>query len=652
MLTFGASETTKTFQVQILGNAVVGGSKTVPLLLSAPGGGASLGSPSTATLTIKNTDEGGSLKFSASSYTVAEDAGSALIAVTRSGGAGSGVTVQVVAADGTAKLNTDYGPPSVGTLTFAANETSKTLTVPILANPTAANSRALTLALKAPGGGASVVSPSAVALTITKAGIRFSATAYTANEGSTATVTVVRKQTTPATVMYRTQDASATAPDDYTAIAPTVLSFASGHTSKTFTVAVHNSAKTTNRQLQLTLSAAAGEALGEPSQATLTILDKQVPDLQLATFAPPPTALVGKPFAVPSTVQNVSAATAGASTLRFVLSANGTLGDRDDVILGARAVGSLAGGATSAATTTLTIPATTAPGTYALFAVVDALNVVAEQDETNNVGQALLTVVARIPKISGLSGDLTQSACTSALRDGQLAAQATLARSNQTGTSLTGTLTITFPLSSGLRISGPVQATVSPDGTLGGTFAYKMTQGSTTLATGTGTLGGSVNAAATTMSLVLTGTHATGETCNFTADLEGPVTPIGFLTFQHDTRVGDLETTDGSFVATPNFPLTIDRNRTLFDVAMDSGFPNPAAVAFVDPNQSASPAATLTQLTPNAAEYAGSWVPGTASGSSTARARTTTSRCLIPTLRTGWSCPFLCSRRSMDLSNK
>ena len=321
-------------------------------------------------------------------------------------------------------------------------------------------------------------------------------------------------------------------------------------------------------------------------------------------------ALIGKSFAVPNTVRNVSAATAGASTLRFVLSANGTLGD-DDPVLAIRAVGSLVGGSTSAATTTLTIPAATAPGVYTLFAVVDALNVVTEQDESNNVRQAPLIVVANVQKTFSLSGDLTESGCTSSLRDGQLAAQGTLALSSQAGTSLAGILVIIFPLATGLKISGPVQAMVSSNGTLGGTFTYTMAQGSTTIGTGTGTIAGSVNAGGTTMSVTLTGTHATGETCDFTAEIEAPITPIGFLAFQGDTRAGNLEAADGSFVATPHFPLTIDRNRMLFDVALDSGFPNPAAVAFVDPNQSASPAATLTQLAPSAAEYAGSWVSGT-----------------------------------------
>ena len=136
------------------------------------------------------------LRFSASSYTVPETAGLATISVSRAGGVASAVTVQLVAVDGTAKLGTDYGPPSVTSLTFAANETAQTVTVPILVNPIAASARALTLRLLNPGGGGSLASPSTATLNITKVGIRFSASAYAVTEGpGSATITVNRAGT-------------------------------------------------------------------------------------------------------------------------------------------------------------------------------------------------------------------------------------------------------------------------------------------------------------------------------------------------------------------------------------------------------------------------------------------------------------------------
>ena len=288
LLAFDMNQTSRTFQVQTFGNTVVDAARTVQLLLSNPAGGATMGTPSAAMLTLTNDDSGGGFRFSASSYTVPETAGLATISVSRAGGVASAVTVQLVAVDGTAKLGADYGPPSVTSLTFAANETAQTVTVPILVNPIAAGARALTLKLLNPGGGGSLASPSTATLNITKVGIRFSASAYAVTEGpGSATITVNRAGTASGvTVQIQTQDDPAVAPADYTAILPPqTLTFSSGQTSKTVTVAIaNNPAIATNRQLRLLLSNANGESLGTPAQAMLTILDKQTPDLQLSAL--------------------------------------------------------------------------------------------------------------------------------------------------------------------------------------------------------------------------------------------------------------------------------------------------------------------------------------------------------------------------------
>src|SRR5262249_46145453 len=47
----------KTFSIPILNDTLVEGDETVGLVISAPGGGATLASPSTATLTIKDADQ-------------------------------------------------------------------------------------------------------------------------------------------------------------------------------------------------------------------------------------------------------------------------------------------------------------------------------------------------------------------------------------------------------------------------------------------------------------------------------------------------------------------------------------------------------------------------------------------------------------------
>ena len=614
-LTFGANETSKTFNVYSLGNSVADDpNKTVQLILSDPTGGATLTTPNTATLTLTNDDSGGGLRFSASSYSVPESASVATLTVTRSGGVASGVSVQVAAVDGSAKAGLDYGAPTPSTLTFAAGETSKTVDVPIVANPLAGTSRSLTVKLQNPGGGGTLGSPSTATLTLTKVGIRFSQPTYTVNEGSgSATITVNRLGTTGGvTVQVQTLDDSAVAPVDYAAVNQTVT-FSKNETSKALSVSIaNNPAKPKNRSLRVRLLNAAGEALGEPQVATLLILDKDQAELQLTAFAPPAVGLAGKTISVPNTVRNLSARSAPTSSVKFVLSKSGSL----DVVLGTRSVGGLGAGATSATTTTLTIPSATTAGQYTLVASIVLTNASLEQNEADNTVSAPLTVVADVARTFGVSGVLTTDGCTSPPRNGRAVVLGSVAFASQAGGSATGTLTLTFPLAAGLQTSGPIQVIVDTTGHVNGTYSYTTKQGSTTLSSGTGTIAGTVNGAV--LEVDVTGQSASGETCDFTGWLAAPATPIGFMGFQHDVTVGPLQATDGVFVATPAFPTSIARYRVLFEVAGDTAsFPAPSTVLFTGPPGSQladTGGAELAQLVSNAAEYHSPWVtsPSTA----------------------------------------
>src|SRR5690349_12991738 len=71
------------------------------------------------------------VQFSAPAYSIAEDAGTALISVIRRGDTNNLVTVRYTSSDGTAVAGKNYLAQS-GTLTFAAGETSKTVSITIL----------------------------------------------------------------------------------------------------------------------------------------------------------------------------------------------------------------------------------------------------------------------------------------------------------------------------------------------------------------------------------------------------------------------------------------------------------------------------------------------------------------------------------------
>lgn len=117
------------------------------------------------------------------------------------------------------------------------------------------------------------------------------------------------------------------------------------------------------------------------------------PDLIISAFAAPSTAVVGGTMTVTDTTQNAGGGAAPASTTEFYLSTNLTR-DPSDVLIGSRAVRSLAAGAINSGSSVLTIPAATAPGTYFIIAAADGPNAIVESSETNNTRALGIRVVA------------------------------------------------------------------------------------------------------------------------------------------------------------------------------------------------------------------------------------------------------------------
>jgi len=106
-----------------------------------------------------------SLQFNATNYAVNEGAGSAVIEVTRIGSSLGATTVNYATSDGTASNRTDYITSS-GTLQFAAGDTIKAFTVPIVDDLYVEGNETLNLTLSEPAGGAFPGSPSTATLTI------------------------------------------------------------------------------------------------------------------------------------------------------------------------------------------------------------------------------------------------------------------------------------------------------------------------------------------------------------------------------------------------------------------------------------------------------------------------------------------------------
>jgi glucose/arabinose dehydrogenase len=166
-LNFANGETTKTFSIAILNDTLIEGNETINLTLSNPTGGATLGSPNTAVLTIQDDDVAhpGTLQFSNATYAITENGGLATITVTRTGGSDGSVTVNYATSNGSATAGADYTAAS-GTLTFANGEITKTFTVAIINDSLPENPETVILTLSNPTGGATLGTPATATLTI------------------------------------------------------------------------------------------------------------------------------------------------------------------------------------------------------------------------------------------------------------------------------------------------------------------------------------------------------------------------------------------------------------------------------------------------------------------------------------------------------
>jgi hypothetical protein len=260
------------------------GTKSFSVALSSPSGGATLSTPSTATVGITGDAPApvGTLQLSASSYAVDQNSGAVTVPLDRTGGSSGAVSVAYSTVSGTAIAGTDFTTTD-GTLSWADGDTSsKTLSIPISNATPFSASKSFSVALSAPTGGATLGSPKSANVNIagdaapTVGSLALSASSYTANQTSGAvTVSVNRTggSSGAVSVAYATTNGSAVAGTDFTATTGT-LSWASGDTAvKTLSVPISNAspfAGTKSFTVGLA-SPTGGATLGTPVSAGVTI---------------------------------------------------------------------------------------------------------------------------------------------------------------------------------------------------------------------------------------------------------------------------------------------------------------------------------------------------------------------------------------------
>ncbi|WPC40213.1 Calx-beta domain-containing protein [Clostridium sp. JS66] len=221
------------------------------------------------------------LQFNPATYAVNENAASIALTVTRTGDTSGPLTVDYATSNVTATAGSDYTATS-GTLAFAAGETSKTITVPILDDAVYEGNETFKISLSNPSTGIIAVNSATVTITDDEnppAQVGFNPVSYSVAENDgTANITVVRSgdTTSAVSVDYATNDNTALTGSDYTAVSGT-LSFASGETSKTINIPIlDDTTHESSESFKVSLSNPTGGGVLTNTTATVNITDNDL----------------------------------------------------------------------------------------------------------------------------------------------------------------------------------------------------------------------------------------------------------------------------------------------------------------------------------------------------------------------------------------
>ncbi|NCT62651.1 MAG: hypothetical protein GPJ03_06150, partial [Microcystis aeruginosa G13-01] len=334
---FTPGETSQTIVIPIVNDAIYEPDETINLTLTNPTGGATLGSQTTATLTILDNDppQQGILAFSQSSYSINEN-GTAVTQVTvmRSGGSDGEVSATINLFNGSATAPSDYNSSPI-IVNFANGETSKTVVIPIVNDTVYEANETINLTLTNPTGGAIIRGQNTAVVTIVNDDIElnFSSRTYNAGENGVpaAQVTVNRAGITsvPVGVTLLLRNGTATAPDDYLDT-PIAVTFAPGETSKTVTLPIVDDEQLeANETILLSLTDPTnGATLGSQATASLTIASDDLPDLVVSNIVAPTNTQSGKSIEITWTLKNQGNADASGTWTDYVyLSNDATIGN-------------------------------------------------------------------------------------------------------------------------------------------------------------------------------------------------------------------------------------------------------------------------------------------------------------------------------------
>ena len=297
-VTFNAADTTKDITIPITDDALDEGDETLTVTIASPDllnlENFPLGN-ATTTVTIKDNDAPPSVSIADADAVTEGDSGATDMTFTVSLDAASGQSVTVdyaVAASSTATTNTDFTGGS-GTLTFAAGETSQSITVSVTGDELDEEDETVVIELSNAGNATLGTSTATGTITDDDAPPALSVAAPDAvTEGDSGatdlifTVSLGAASSREVTVDYAVDDdtSTAVAGSDFTELSGT-LTFTAGQTSQPITVSVTGDELDEEDETVVIELSNAGNASIGTATATGTITDDDASP-ELATLAP------------------------------------------------------------------------------------------------------------------------------------------------------------------------------------------------------------------------------------------------------------------------------------------------------------------------------------------------------------------------------
>ena len=280
---FAPGETTKTVPIHIINDSLVEPAEAFTVQLQNPVGATLINSLGNVTIIDDDSDATSVYAFDPPSVTVREDAGNAVLTVVRGTSAGSAI-VRFDTQSNTASANSDYASLS-GAVEFAAGETRKTISIPILDDSIPEPTESFFVRLLSPLG--DVMSTSIVTILDNDGATSYSINNISVVEGDSgtrvATFTVTPSGPAPNSgtlISYTTADETAVAGSDYVATSASLTWLFGDATPRTISIIVngdHDAEDDETFLVKLTSNAPLGKSFGRATivndDAALSVSD-------------------------------------------------------------------------------------------------------------------------------------------------------------------------------------------------------------------------------------------------------------------------------------------------------------------------------------------------------------------------------------------